>query len=583
MQSNNPILSPFDLALIKELSASDISDSSLPIIRITNFTKQNNDIKKILSLFIENKKRNEVSQIKLSYQAYGEAPVFLDQNSFNDEKHLVSNLHNFITENKYTSIDPKKFSSLLTTLNQLGMPIDINAWSKILYTNIDRTLRYSFNEFIDNINFLSKLANDSEWLKKLLPELLLHLIKEKEGMMAKQFEKINNLVSVYFPLIKETNGHPYFYIHKAIKYKNNNVQILLDILENSTPPYDHKGNSLLHVCHSTHLDKALKHTPNINHQNHKGNTALHLAAMEGNLDKIRFLLLHGANTEIKNGNGQTFWSISLESKNHNLNLYKLYKKLGNVLKIPPAIIEQQGLNCGFYAVECAASYHRAWQPELFIKPPLPARKRDINPKASSSLRQLREELEIPGKGPIFTVSDMQKVIEKTECKSVICDITSFDNFISIIKKAIDQNLPIIIPFSSDEGGREGNPHPSPTASTAHWATIIGWSSKDETKGILLAQYGQYYDTKADELFKAFYEIDAKFPETILIKQKGEDWDWNTSETDTKSSEDTQIHKIPLTSLDNFWKKLVIVLPPKYDETLLLKLNSTEASTNKKTL
>lgn len=228
---------------------------------------------------------------------------------------------------------------------------------------------------------------------------------------------------------------------------------------------------------------------------------------------------------------------------------------------------QLGPTCGYYAVACAT---------MFFKPDaLPARKGDCNPKASASLREMRTELGIPGKGEIFATQHLEKLIAKTSCKSLVCDINTFQQFMDVIKQATEQNLPIIIPFASDLINH-GEPSQSSTAEGAHWATIIGWIENTGVTGVLLAQYGRYFAAKADELFTAFYEIEPIFPERYLYKQKG--CHWNVSVKPVEATAEIETATIPQTNLkEDFCRKLVVVFPSEYDvslfntnKTLLLK-------------
>jgi ankyrin repeat protein len=55
----------------------------------------------------------------------------------------------------------------------------------------------------------------------------------------------------------------------------------------------------------------LEHGANINAQDPKGDTALHIAAIEGRKDDVEFLLEHGANPRIMNKIGVNAWQIAM--------------------------------------------------------------------------------------------------------------------------------------------------------------------------------------------------------------------------------------------------------------------------------
>ncbi len=74
----------------------------------------------------------------------------------------------------------------------------------------------------------------------------------------------------------------------------------------------------------------------------------------------------------------------------------------------------------------------------------------------------------------------------------------------------------------------------------------------------------------NELFKAFYNSEEKpvFPKTHLFKKKRENWNRSKDNKPMEATEDIKTYIIPLTDLKDFWGKLIIVLPPKYDVSLL---------------
>jgi hypothetical protein len=311
--------------------------------------------------------------------------------------------------------------------------------------------------------------------------------------------------------------------------------------------YSNVGNSFLHLCDDPEFfAEALAWTPDINHLNAAGNTALHEAMRRNKIEKVNFLLSHGANTDIKNAQGETFWTIKVEFFSASLNLYRLYRKQGHTLIYPPVMSKQKGPNCGFYAVTCAAT--------LFHNNPIPARKCDKDPRAILSLRQLRHELGISGKGEIFSAYQLQKVIEKTACKSLVCDVSGFDHFMEIIKKATAENLPIIIPYSSDPDTKK--------AEKAHWSVIFGWRERNNQYDIIFANHGQYEEADVESLFDAFYDIEPTFPGQYLEKRKGEEW--LICKTEPQANEETKVHLVAPTSLDDFRRKLVVVFPEGYD-------------------
>jgi hypothetical protein len=232
-------------------------------------------------------------------------------------------------------------------------------------------------------------------------------------------------------------------------------------------------------------------------------------------------------------------------------LHDFYKNNGISLSPLPVIANQQGPNCGFYAVACATNHHYKVQPHLFTLPPLPARKRD-NPKTLLSLRQLRYKAGIDGIGAIFKAKQIEKLIEITECKSITYDINTYIKFVKIITNAIKQNLPVIIPFANNTAQ---NVNETPDAKRSHWATIV--AIQDEGTKLVLAQNGYYSDVSVETLFKAFFHMGEEVPALFFIKSQRE---WSLIHN--SEAQDFKTYCSEKQSLDDFRRKLIVVLPPQ---------------------
>ena len=245
-------------------------------------------------------------------------------------------------------------------------------------------------------------------------------------------------------------------------------------------------------------------------------------------------------------------------------LYSACGLLHSVLE-PPT---QHGPNCGFYAGFYSAYCHYQYQPTVFKNKPLSARKRDIEPKAQVSLRELRKELDILGKGSIFSTQEIQKLIQVNECASEVFDISDYQQFINLIKKSIKQNLPVVIPYANVVSYAE----PKTSGSHAHWATIIGFAGSDEKIHFLLAHQGKFESRNGIDLFDHFYNIDDYFPETRLVK-KNNNWEVYQA-VENEVIDDMQFYIIPRTDLNNFRRKLIVVQPPNND----IELSSNQKMT-----
>lgn len=532
-------------------------------------------IQNLFLYFLQNKPSFELSinlkEPEIPYLFYVRSLNINQQNFLSDYVDYFKDSHLFT--NSTLSI------GILSALKTLNHPIDGKNLAEILLDEInnffEKNITYKtdksnfvIDELVKNFRFLYDLTKEDDLLKNAFPALIQLLIASNS------ISKFPEIKDEPFKSALIENEKAYLFFHEAMKYNNKEAfELLLTTIGEPKYLYNADGNSFLHLCNDEKLfGLAKKYSPDINHLNSSGNTALHLAAYNSNLPKANFLLKNNADPEIKNSTGQTFWSIDLpktpdEIKYDSLYLYRFYQRFGYVLKFPTVMKVQKGLNCGFYSASFASEHLRASQPELFEKEHIPARKRDEEPKAKASLRATRKELGIDGQGAIFSTQELAKVTEKNECKSIICDIENFDQFIDVINQATKLNLPVIIPFAPKNNNPLSEPDPNPKAERAHWATIVAIAKNTDSHGILIAHHGKYVDTDAQHLFKSFFNMEDTFPVRYLSKKKGEDWDIHES----KPADLTLFVKtdtIPETKLTDFRRKLVIVIPPKFDETLL---------------
>ncbi len=81
----------------------------------------------------------------------------------------------------------------------------------------------------------------------------------------------------------------------------------------------------------------------INQVDNAGNTALHLACQKNNISGVKFLLLLGADTKIKNKEGKTPFSVSISQNYYNKVARFLLKKGANIEIDPKKALEPEGL------------------------------------------------------------------------------------------------------------------------------------------------------------------------------------------------------------------------------------------------
>lgn len=474
------------------------------------------------------------------------------------------------------------FFSAAKESNQLDH-VDIQKWLNQIRIIATPPYETTFKEedMLTIVDYLKENGIEEEKLTEFYNAFVYHLILSDQAYIL--YQKLKGGREEFVTLVSQLDGKPIYFLHRLIsKGDVENFLKFLTYMPNQQPIHfvDNKGNTFLHAAKNDpdSLKLASEFTKNINQKNTEGHTALHIAADSEEFNKARYLLTHGADPTIENEKGQNFWGIepqdNFSALNLPLSLFRQYKLQGNTLKIPPEIINQKGLNCGFYAIACAVNFLRTQHPTFFqSSEPVYARKKDKSPKADISLREKRKELGIPGRGAIFSTKDLSHLVETTGCKTLVCDIGTKEDFLEMIKQAIDLNFPIIIPFSAsnatndNKDSNHGEPANNPKAETAHWATVIGYGPKEEIKGVLLAQYGTYFDTAVDALYKAFNEIGDTFPKAYIHKEK-KGKEWQLSSHDNHPGH--RVEEIPLTDLTDFRRKLVIVLPPNADPELLKK-------------
>jgi len=367
------------------------------------------------------------------------------------------------------------FIGYLSSLSENNLSIDIGKWSDLIFSliikkynlvrdkekdkgkeKIDKSL---INHFACNIDYLHPLSIDKEKLEKLVLFLFLLAIESHQLVALQTWIKKPD----YLKIIKEKNNQ-YYFLYELFKANKDHLKIFFELFKDEpTFFYDKNHNSLLHYSfgnNKSNLKLVFALRPqDINHQNDKGNTVLHLAALNGDLESARFLLVNGANPEIENNDNATFWTIEDLCEPTLLTRYRQYKQKGNALKSPPEVIEHDDLLCAYYAVAYGSGFFHQSAPSLFENSIfLPARKRNTNPKSSSSLHQCHKEFNFPSSCAVFSVKELKKLIEKTTCESAIFDMQQYkeckqeeqyEQFIKVIKNAIAQGFPVFIPFSLD--------------------------------------------------------------------------------------------------------------------------------------
>lgn len=345
---------------------------------------------------------------------------------------------------------------------------------------------------------------------------------------------------------------------------------------------DDAGNSLLHVCrHLPYLMKGVIDIRDIYRPNAAGDYPIHLAARTANLAKAQYLFKYMLDPEIKNDRtGETFSSIVAHAetavdKSNALNIYRRFKLKGVVISTPTVSLHQNGHTCGLYAVDCASRHHRSAKPTLFLRVAyLPPRKSDMKPKASDSLRKHNGSTV----GEVLSVTSLVKLVELTGNQGLVVEIESYEQFIHYIQAALKQDFPIILPFNN----KDSQPHIGENATSAHWATIVGYYHEEWVDYLLFAQYGVYYQFKARQAFNSCLKTNPHYPECYFVKDKAQNIKWTKYLKAPVVAPEVKVRVVAATKLTDFFGKMVVVLPPDANkEEVMVQFRGDAQAQNKR--
>jgi Ankyrin repeats (many copies)/Ankyrin repeat len=280
-------------------------------------------IKELFDYLLRNRGKNISLQVSLASLAW-ENPVIIDRSFFNLEKVWFKNL----TKNDNNIfLTPCLFAGLLSSLRDNNLLSDCSKWCDAFRQKMtSRTASgLEIDVYKSSIDYLYALSANNSVLEMLLPAIL-HL--SVNGPMLRGgtslaetlawIEKSEDYLTAF-------QTFPSLLLHKTINSDSDVFERMKDI-KAAISPYDEEGNSLLSLCNrDDRLEEAYLLTPDINHKNKKGETALHRAVYHRNLNKIRFLLIHGADSNIKDKYGETFWTLR-PLNGHDLDDLSLFEK-----------------------------------------------------------------------------------------------------------------------------------------------------------------------------------------------------------------------------------------------------------------
>lgn len=461
---------------------------------------------------------------------------------------------------------------LMTALEARSLPFDYELYLNHLQVTVDSlvqlkkakpTSRVSYPGIIcaENVATVFSFNGDEKMLEaniRIIWTLLalgsnmgLAILKSKISPII--FKRIIKQLDTEFPLL-----------HLFLKNKVTDesapivVRQLLDLLDEQ--PFsltDDDGNNLFHVCRFVKALPLLQpYVKDVNSTNHAGNTALHQAALDGDLEKYQALVKLGADFEKLNSDGLKPILLVPES-DLPFSVFANCHRYGAAIKNMPFVANQHGQTCGIYAVFNATNYHWYSSPGLFKSPPFPARKRDAEAEVEFSLRRFAKENNDTNAGEMLHSDGISYLIAKNNCIGITTKPASYKQFLEDIANGLKQNCPVIIPYSKDLYNQS-----NPQAYEAHWSTVIG-SYEDPLSKIhylLLAHYGGYEKVEAEKLYRAFSLIEDTFPKCYLFKKEGRGWDKSRTDNFGQVEKSVELDERDLN--EGFKGRLITVLPPR---------------------
>lgn len=201
--------------------------------------------------------------------------------------------------------------------------------------------------------------------------------------------------------------------------------------------------------------------------------------------------------------------------------YIASKSASSIWPIPEPGPNQRGPSCGFYALAYVLKYwHERFQTHgggYAIKAPLAARTHNETAPASraqpqakqekadraisgqfSSLRHYGKFHHLTAYGSVFNADDMVKVAKGEgsqyagQFSGRAIAVNKPGEFVSIVKKLIDWECPIIVPFDADDDGEPLKSGVEASGKSAHWVVIIGWFADQGTDYAIYYNWGGFY-------------------------------------------------------------------------------------------
>ncbi len=159
-----------------------------------------------------------------------------------------------------------------------------------------------------------------------------------------------------------------------------------------------------------------------------------------------------------------------------------------ITKHPVASQIQRGSTCGLYSLSIAG--------KAMTGKYVPATSGDISKDQAFSLRKAAKKMGFTQVGELF---DAQQLVELAPLLGLTAQVIKVDasSFYNEIKKAIDTDALVIVPYSVDNSD-PNQPGPGEVGNNAHWVLAFGYQeTTPTTKKILITSWNYYFSYDAD--------------------------------------------------------------------------------------
>lgn len=404
-------------------------------------------------------------------------------------------------------------------------------------------------------------------------------------------KNINNFIKIAdLAPIAENDIYHQFYLDDplGVSIRENLVSYFDNIDAIATRYYFDKmpysGNSnIFHLCdyHCCEIiyEKHL-HQDKLNEKDENGCTPLHTAVKIGDNKKVWFLLQNGSDSTIQTHLNEYYFNlynmkftINGLMHAHLFYEYKQYEFYGNgkAMNFPFMMEMQRGPTCGLEAAAAAMNY-QITKIHGSLECNLVNARRKINKSSSSKEITLRKMAKQHGSivGEIFNANTLGIIIKKHHLLAAqILRHTNYTTFRDNIKKEIDEDNPILIPFCK---AKDNYPDTRPKPINAHWAVIIGYARVNNQNRVLIAQYQTLYSFSMKDLFFSNSRINKKIPKLYWEKkiQSVEDnsssnkcWDFTTKKPKNFDSFNWNLFRTSASNnLNKFSKRMIVIKPSK---------------------